>query len=228
MSGSWVPGFDRPRREKEAAGFTLFELLITLAILAVVFSMLYLTFHQSLAAMRAGEERGEVIQRGRMILERLAGEIQGSFLPAGENRSPTLRFGFLGQGQAEGKIYRDRLDFTTTSFPSSGGGELAEIGYFLDYVAGAKGFTLFRRQDEVDGDLRQGGVPLALCDRVRSLRFIYFDQEGKEEREWDSLEGARRNRLPLRVEIQLLLEDDRGAVQAFRTQVSLPLAGEKG
>jgi len=127
----------------------------------------------------------------------------------------------------------DRLDFTTFANRQSNSpesiGDICELGYFLDHEPGGKGLTLFRRQDgAVDGDLRQGGRSLAVCDRVRSLSFLFFDRQGGKQKEWNSLEGVRRNQLPSRIEIQLKLEDSRGQVHVFHTQVYLAMAGEKG
>lgn len=214
-------------------GFTLFEVLMTLAILAVVFSLLYMTFHQSMAVLTHTEDRAEVIQKGRLILERMSGELKGGFIPAEENRSKTFCYGLVGQSRKEGDGFMDRLDFTTVvnpqaSYPASGG-EILKVSYFLDHEPGGKGLTLFRCQDDaIDGDLLRSGPPLAVCDRVRSLSLLFFDRRGGREKEWNSLEGPHRNELPSRVEIQLKLEDSRSQVHVFRTQVYLPLAGERG
>ena len=212
---------------KKKNGFTLFEVLITMAILAVVLSPLYMTFHQSMVVMAHSEDRVEVIQRGRLILERMGGEIRGSFIPAQENPSKAFRYGLVGQSVKEGDNFMDRLDFTTLvnplASPPAGGGEILELGYFLDHEPGGKGLTLFRRQDvALDGDLLRGGRTLAVCDRVRSLSFLFFDRQGGKQKEWNSLEGAHRNELPYRIEIRLKLEDSRGQLHVFRTQVYLP------
>ena len=214
-------------------GYTLFEVLMTLAILAVVFSLLYMTFHQSMRVMAHSEDRAEVIQQGRLILERMADELKGSFIPTEENRSKVFRYGLVGQSTKEGNNFMDRLDFTTFANRQSNSpesiGDICELGYFLDHEPGGKGLTLFRRPDgAVDGDLRQGGRSLAVCDRVRSLSFLFFDRQGGKQKEWNSLEGVRRNQLPSRIEIQLKLEDSRGQVHVFHTQVYLAMAGEKG
>jgi len=214
-------------------GFTLLEVLLTLAILGVIFSLLYMTFHQSMMVMANTEVRADVIQRGRLILERMALELKGSFIPAQERRSKVFGYGLVGRSTKEGEDFLDHLNFTTLLLPQGtpleGGKEIYEVGYFLDHEPGAKGFTLFRRQDEaIDGNLLQGGRVLAICDRVRSLSFLFFDRQGGKQKEWNSLEGPKQNRLPSRIEIQLKLEDSHGQVHVFRTQVYLPLSGDRG
>ncbi len=77
----------------------------------------------------------------------------------------------------------------------------------------------------MDGNLLQGGRSVAICDRVRTLGFSYYDRQGGKGKEWNSLEGGQRNLLPSRVEIQLKLEDSRGRVHEFRTQTYLPMSG---
>ncbi len=215
---------------KNSFGFTLFEILITLSILGVVVSLLYLTFHQSMAVMAEMDDRAEVIRQGRMILEKVTGELRGAALVSPKEGFQAYRTGLVGRSTKEGKDFLDRLDFTHLPHPGEisveGGWGVIELGYFLDRAPGGKGFTLFRRQDEArDGDLLRGGRSLALCDRVRSLSFSYFDRQGKRGKEWNSLEGERRNQLPSRVEIHLRLEDSRGQVHDFRTQVFLPMSG---
>jgi len=212
------------------SGFTLFEILITLSILGVVLSLLYLTFHQSMTLMAETDDRAEVIRHGRMILEKMVGELGGAALVSPKEGFQAYRTGLVGRSTKEGNEFLDRLDFTHFPHPWAvsveGGWGVFELGYFLDRAPGRKGFTLFRRQDEArDGDLLRGGRSLALCDRVRSLSFSYFDRQGKQGKEWNSLEGERRNQLPSRVEIHLRLEDARGQAHDFRTQVYLPMSG---
>ena len=212
------------------SGFTLFEVLITLSILAVILSLLYLTFHQSMAVMADTDDHAQVVQQGRMILERMAGDLQGAILFPGRESAKGFRSGLVGRSLKEGKDFLDRLDFTLTAYSFSAsttaGWGVEEVGYFLDRQPGAKGLTLFRRQDDaLDGDLIRGGRSLAICDRVRSLSFSYFDRQGIRVKDWSSLEGGRKSQLPTRVEVHLRLEDSRGQVSDFRTQVFLPLGG---
>jgi len=217
------------RKDMEKSGFTLFEVLMTLAILGVVLSILYMTFYQSMDVMAHTQGRAEVIQEGRLILERMTAELKGAFIPAQASPSKNFLYGLVGKSKKEEEDFRDRLDFTTVAYgqadPSESKRDIGELSYFLDHEPGGRGLTLFRRQDDgLDGDLLKGGRSLAVCDRVRSLSFLFFDRLGGKQKEWSSLEGAHRNELPTRIEIELKLEDARGQVHRFRTQVYLPLA----
>jgi type II secretion system protein J len=210
------------------SGFTLFEVLMALAILGVVLSVLYMTFYQSMAVLAHTEDRAETIQQGRLILERMTAELKGAFIPPQESLSKNFRYGLVGKAKKEDEEFRDRLDFTTVGYgqadPVESRRDIGELSYFLDYEPGGRRLTLFRRQDDgMDGDLLKGGRSFAICDRVRGLSFLFFDRLGGKQKEWNSLEGAQRNQLPTRIEIELKLEDNRGRVHTFRTQVYLPL-----
>ena len=218
-----------PKVKNLMSGFTLFEVVITLAILGVVLSVLYMTFYQSMDVMAHTEGRAEVYQQGRLIMERMTAELKGAFVPPQESLSKNFRYGLIGKSTKEDEQFRDRLDFTTVAYgqpdAAEGKRDIGEVGYYLDYEPGAKGLTLFRRQDDgMDGDLLKGGRTLVICDRVRSLSFLFYDRAGGKQKDWSTLEGAHRNELPSRVEIELALEDARGQVHRFRTQVYLPLA----
>ncbi len=228
---------DAPR----SSGFTLFEVLMAMAILGVLLSLLYMTFHQSMAAIAQTEERAEVTRQGRMVLERMTADLQGAFLPAQQQQllRPAYVYGLVGKSTKEGDYFRDRIDFTASTPPYAvfdrGAGEIVEISYFLDHAPGAKGLTLFRRQDlPGDGDLLRGGRTLAICDRVRGLNFVYFSREAVKEKnaegrkDWDTVQGAQSKQLPRRIAIELALEDARGKVHTFRTQVYLSQSGEAG
>jgi prepilin-type N-terminal cleavage/methylation domain-containing protein len=149
---------------KKFGGFTLFEVLITLSILGVVLSLLYLTFHQSMTVMAETDDRAEVIRQGRMILEKVAGELRGAVLISQKEGFQAYRTGLVGRSTREGNEFLDRLDFTHFPPPREispeGGWGVLELGYSLDRAPGRKGFTLFRRQDEArDGDLLRGDAP---------------------------------------------------------------------
>ena len=206
----------------------MFEVLITLSIMGVILSLLYMTFHQSMIVLAETDDRAEVVQQGRLILERVAGDLGGGVLFPRREGVQGFQSGLIGRSEKEGDDFRDRLDFTTLNSvaPGEPGWGVGEVGYYLDRQPGGRGLTLLRRQDEaLDGSLVQGGRTLALCDRVRSLSFSYFDRQGREAKSWNSLEGGQKNQLPSRVEIRLKLEDFRSGVHEFRTQVFLPAAG---
>ncbi|MGQ9695497.1 MAG: prepilin-type N-terminal cleavage/methylation domain-containing protein [Thermodesulfobacteriota bacterium] len=214
-------------------GFTLLEVLITLSILGVVLSIIYMTFNQSMLVMAAIEERADTLAKGRLILERMSRELRNTFISATARANHPFRLGLVAQTQKEKGFYRDRIDFTAFAPPGGDAGEntghIQEIGYLLDNAPGAEGLTLFRRQDEAwDGDILRGGIRQPICPKVQELCFVFFDQAGGKHKEWNSLAGDRQGNLPTRVEIKLVIEDAQGRGRVFQTQVFLPLSGDRG
>ena len=57
-------------------GFTLTELLVTIAILIIVTGAVYLTYNLSQKAYRESEMAAEIVQNGRVVLERMVREIR--------------------------------------------------------------------------------------------------------------------------------------------------------
>ena len=65
---------------------------------------------------------------------------------------------------------------------------------------------------------------MAICDGIRSLSFSYFDSQKREMKEWNSLEGAQKNKIPVGIGILLTIDDSQGRAHDFRTQVYIPQA----
>src|SRR5512139_1257313 len=97
--------FSVPSVAKNSLGFTLFEVLITLSILGVVLSLLYLTFHQSMTVMAETDDRAEVIRQGRLILEKMTGELRGAALVPQREGLQAYRTGLVGRSTKEGNEF---------------------------------------------------------------------------------------------------------------------------
>ncbi|MCX5906863.1 MAG: prepilin-type N-terminal cleavage/methylation domain-containing protein, partial [Deltaproteobacteria bacterium] len=127
-------------------GFTLFEVLMTLAIMAVLFSILYMVFHESMAVMASAEEQTEIVQEGRLILEKMTGELKAVFFTFRESTPRSFQYGLVGRSGMERGNFTDRLDFTALTPPFADlredGGEILEVGYFLEREPGGRGLTL--------------------------------------------------------------------------------------
>jgi len=82
-----------------------------------------------------------VIQKGRMILERVAGELRGTVLLAQREGFQVYRTGLIGRSAREGNDFLDRIDFTPRlpSFSSPGRGMgVFRAGLFLGPIPGRK------------------------------------------------------------------------------------------
>ena len=199
------------------AGFTLLDLLVAMALLVIILGTVYSVFANHQRSVEAVSEQRDVYGQGRLILDRLARDLGGVWLPetraAEGGRGPA----FFGQS--------NRLDFVSSERLSSertDGEDLAEIGYRTDENEDRKGLRLIRRQDQaVDADVTAGGGEIMLTRQLSSLTFAYLSPTGEEAASW---EGTQLGQLPAAVRINLVLFVDENRTETFTTVVSLPLA----
>lgn len=229
-------------------GFTLLEILVALAILAVVLTTVYGVLGTALSAKEHAEGRADLYAAGREAVLRMADELEGALPPsAGRN------IGFIGLPSSEHGVPANAVQFASvvrrpTSASESRVGR-ALVSYSLDPMTDNPNLYALRRQEEMlSGPVPQDDLgeddgtglttadpppPIAfaahLLDRVAGLRFNYLDTEtGDFVESWDTTAerptGSPPIELPLAVQITLFLADENGGIHDFGTIVDLPLA----
>jgi general secretion pathway protein J len=202
------------RARSQSRGLTLLEVLVSIAILALVSSLVYGAL-DGMQRSRQGIERvGDRYHQGRQALSRMARELQSAFVSlhqplqiANSNRTTV----FIGTDSGSS----DRLDFTSFSHKrlmrNVHESDQNELSYFMgkDPDRGDKYDLLRREQREIDTDPTHGGVVNVLCEDVTSIDFSYLDQtSGMWVESWDSTQAgsaAQYNHVPLQVKIKLVL-----------------------
>jgi hypothetical protein len=175
----------------------LFEVLITLSILNVVLSLLYLTFHQSMMVMAETDDRAEAIQQGRLILEKAVGELRGlRWFP--ERGLQAYRTGLSAVPPKRGMSFWTAWIYPFAPSRDFCRGRWGCSDWAISWTAPRqKGLHPVPAPGRgADGDLLRGGRSLALCDRVRSLSFSYFDRLGRKAKTGNSWKEQRLNQLP--------------------------------
>lgn len=229
-------------------GFTLIEILVATAILAIIMATIYGVLTRAIYAKQHAEERADLYASGREIVLQMADELEGALPPtAGRN------IGFIGL-PGTGRVPTDAVQFALVirrSFgPSARRGGRALVSYSLDPTKNPPNLFALRRQEEMlteapptDDGTDSGGTgstqqdvptPAAvraayLIDHVAGLRFSYLDPlSGQWVKSWDTTvqppSGQPPIGLPAAVQITLFLADDNGGVHDFSTTVDLPLA----
>jgi len=194
-------------------GFTLIEVMVALTLLALVITLVQGAYS---GALRSKERMGRDTERvhlAAVVLDRLVREL-------------SMAFESIDRRQATGLVVSTDLDglstlsFTTRVPPIGGrtaGGD-AEVGYALEEAD--DGTDLVRREaTRLDGDLLEGGIPLALVTGLTAFRVQCYDGEEWQE-DWDSRERPDLPHLPLAVAVELVWTDGEGddATEAvFRT-----------
>lgn len=204
---------------RRARGFSLMEVLIASALLAIMGGLLYTSLTSSIDAKEAVEGTSNRYHLSRQAIARMVDEISMAYVSAHRSAlDPTTKTGLKGE--------KDRLDFTAFGYvprvADRKESDQRELGYQLgmDERSGTQAI-LRREQPGPDDEFDEGGRVQTLLPGVTELVFSYWDDTTEEWKEkWDTEEAATLNRLPSRVRIEVTAKmgDDDSLEQSFLTQ----------
>lgn len=200
-------------------GFSLLEVLVACALLAIVGMQLYISLTSSIDAKEIVESTSNRYHLSRQAMARMVDEISMAYLSAHRNASElTVKTGFKGE--------RDELHFTAFGYvprlEDAKQSEQRELSYQLgiDERTGSQA-VMRREKPNPDDDFEEGGREQTLLPFVTDLEFAYWDATTEDWKEtWDTEESATLNRLPTRVRITLTakMDEEDGREQKFMTQ----------
>jgi general secretion pathway protein J len=210
-------------------GFTLLEVLIAVAILAVILLILYGTYASSMDAVQIARQKQQAHQRARIALDRIVKDLECASIQAHIDLPENIRLGMIGEdGEIFGKP-SDRLDFTTLAHVCVGDTgiktDLCEVGYHLVQDPENEGYILYRRDaGPPDDDFTEGGKSHELARGVAGLDFKFLDHRGNEFDSWNATEGEHSNTLPSIISVKLILLDEEIQENLFMTSIRPALA----
>ena len=214
-------------------GFTLLELLIAMALLAVVMTLLSLSLITSVRALAAIQQEEEVTMQAQAAMQRLTEDLSSIYTDASCPFSGT-RNDFTVEDKAA-----DRLAFAS----------LAHLSFQPENEGTASGLIAYKVVPEKEGSQRlkllradHPAMPGHLCgmelgdesflllaEGLRGVLFTFIDEEGRELVQWRPIPlkngQVSSPRLPIAVRIRLdfWLDMKKGVSQSFRTLVLLPV-----
>lgn len=160
-----------PRRTGSPAAFTLIELVISTALMALVLGGAYACLSAGFSGQKLVEPRADVFQSARVALDRISADLRCACpLPKG---AP-----FLGVQRLVGDVSADNLDFATHNYTPQrpGEGDFCEESLFLSRDPKSGSFTLWRRRNPILAfDPLSGGQREELATGLRGLKLEYYD-----------------------------------------------------
>ena len=199
-------------------GFTLVEVVLALAILALVMSLVFGSFFSQDRVDRAARSEAEAGQAARLFLDRLLMDINQTLAPDEKGQEgPPL----AGSPLALESLQGHRLTLLTRS----GGGLEGEAGglgpeaepvvkvvYLAEPGRTAEGqpnglMSIRRRVESLFGQEAQEEV---ICPDVASFALVYLDSKGRESKTWEDPE-----KLPLEIRISLELAPLGGTPKSY-------------
>ncbi len=217
---------ERRRPRPALSGFTLLEVLVAIAILAIVATMVYSSFGTSLDIIDRVGLGADHYREARFVLGRMAEELSMAYRPKGEVFKDAVFVGLDGRVEERDA---DSIRFTAVSglryLPDEKASDLQLLEYRLAADSGDSSLSLLREEMANPLVLSDSATGLsAIGEGVHSFNLRYYD--GKE---WvDSWDGDSRRGLPLVVEIEVSFLGSGKTQQAFRSWVRLPMARPEG
>ncbi|MCP3141364.1 type II secretion system protein GspJ [Pyxidicoccus xibeiensis] len=217
---------------RRARGFTLMEVMVAVAITALMGTVVAMAFQTGLTAKETVETDADRYRQVRVAMNRMAREIGSAFV---SDRYDLKRFrdqqdrptNFIGE--------QDKLLFTTFShqrlYTDVKESDQAVVEYFVEASSDreARGRMDLKRRvnPNVDDRMDRGGTTDVLFEGVKGIEFEYWNSEKKEwDSEWDTRRTERKAILPTRVRVTVTAVDETGKEARYSTQARIMLNTE--
>lgn len=221
---------DYTLQRKGLKGFTLLEVLVSVAILAIIMAAVYSAYTSNVEAIQMARENGQVQQMARIVLDQMSKDLESAIseLPV---PSENVQLGLIGKTEeGEGKRL-DRIDFTTLTHitlndqdPST---DLCAVGYRVVQDAEQENVLVLTRRDNLTpgNDLTEGGDIQEMARNVVEFKITYVNSQGEELDSWNSEESGAASQLPVLIKIRLVLKDGLDREHVFITSIHPEMAG---
>jgi len=210
-------------------GFTLVEVMVAAAILALIVSMLYVAFASSVKTMEIGTQGGEIYRKAGVVLHRMAQDISCAQLPSKEGDT-SAQYAFIGEDKTEDGVPQDTLTFISTALPLQGPSRgVKQVGYYIAPDSETDKLSLMMTEDTTPApgnSPEHVGKGMLLAEGIEGLDFTYYDSQGREWKRWDTTTPVFENKLPQLVRISIFFKDDKGEPLSLATTAYIQSAGE--
>lgn len=217
--------------KNQLSGFTLLEILVAIAIFAVVVTTIFGSYRFIFSNTDVFDGSTAGFESARSCLNRMTADLQAAYVtyppvypPPDADKTPDP-YRFFGETVAVGNTSFPRLRFTSLAhipFEKSRQEGIAEIVYYVQ-PGDNETFTL-RRADTLYPykPFREKGADPVLCESLKSLAFTYYHTDGAEYDYWDSDEEDFKFATPRAVGIRLEIGNGSYS-QRYTTLVQLPV-----
>ena len=153
------------------SAFTLIELVISAALMALILVSAYLCLSSGLSSRKLIESRAEVTQSARVAMALMGADLRCA-CPLSTD------IAFLGVQRMLGEVEADNLDFATHNYTPRRAreGDFCAVSYFLGTEPESGKLSLWRRRNPIIAlDPLSGGSREEIARGVRGLKLEYFD-----------------------------------------------------
>ncbi len=202
-------------------GFTLIEILIAIFIFAIIITTIFGSFTAVFSHSDAIREGTEIYEMARNCFDRMMIDLEEIYFPM-EYESKEL--GEKDPDRVEGKD--TELRFRTRAHVAledkDNASKIAEVVYYLENSR--DGYYVLKRADNLepfhDSPEKKAADPV-LCEKVKSLKFTYYDGEGKDHDHWESDSDSFKYATPKAIKIQIEIGSETSSL-FFETMIAFP------
>lgn len=159
------------RPTPRAAGFTLIEVMIASALMALILVSAYACLSAGYASQKIVEPRAEILQNARVAMALMTADLRAA-CPLSADAE------FIGTTRVLGDAEADNLDFATHNHTPRhpGEGDYCQESFYLDQDAVTGRLSLCRRRNPIIApDPLAGGSREEIATGVRGLKLEYTD-----------------------------------------------------
>lgn len=214
-----------------ARGMTLLEVMVSVAILAMMSILIYGAF-DSMARGKKGEAmRADRAREGREAILRMTRELSSAFLSMHNPSNTALITRAAAFIATSGGTY-DRVDFASFAHRrverDAHESDECEVGYFVSRDPDVEGkMDLVRReQTPMDIDPKKGGIVNVVAENVEEFDSKYLEPlTGQWLDSWDSTQvTGQPGRLPYEISLRLVMKGVPGGKSwKFETKIPMPM-----
>ncbi|PYJ82930.1 MAG: hypothetical protein DME22_17030 [Verrucomicrobia bacterium] len=211
-----------------SSGFTLIELVISAALMALILVSAYLCMSACVSTQKLIEPRFEAFQSARVAMAIMAADLRAACPLSKE-------FQFVGMHRTLGEVEADNLDFATHNYTPRRAreGDFCEVSFFLQPDRESGKFCLWRRRNPtIAPDPLSGGSRVEIARGLRGLRFEYYDgyewydtwgdAEGNGKKQSSLRDQPNLSGMPEAVRITLWFESNSGSQTATAPENEAP------
>lgn len=193
-------------------GFTLLEVMVSVAVLAMMTLTIALFTNSTIDAEDRMVERDEIYQMARLAVGRVVDDVNMAFLVTNsellgkDKEGSKVETAFIGDDKGN----MDTLDMNTFShwrmFRDEKVSEQAEVGYYSESDPDNRDlYRLMRRESTlIDNDVSKGGKAWPVAEGVSEFQLSYYDaRQNKWTDNWNSKEVDKKDKLPRAVKISI-------------------------
>lgn len=223
------------RQHAADRGFTLMEVLVAIAILAIVVTTILASFNSVFSTTEVLDENADIYAMAKNCMKRMVLDLESIHI----TQRPIYKPPELDQPPDPYRIVATTKDIGGMGFAQIRFASRAHLGLekslregiaeIIYYVQSRDdGHLVLKRADNLYPypDFEERGSDPVLSKYVKSLAFKFYDQEGSEYDVWDSDSDEFGYATPKVIAIRLELAN-KSASQTFETRVLLPLLREK-